>query len=48
VDVSGAQTVGDLGQAIIQGDADLRVCDVRREAIISIAEAQNKSWWQLF
>ena len=48
VDVSGAQTVGDLGNAIIQGDADLRVCDVRREAIISIAEAQNKSWWQLF
>ncbi len=31
--------------AIVQGDADLRVCDVRREAIISIAEAQNKNWF---
>ena len=48
VDVSGAQTVGDLGNAIIQGDADLRVCDVRREAIISIAESQNRRWWQLW
>ena len=48
VDVSGAQTVGDLGNAIIQGDADLRVCDVRREAIISIAESQNRRWWQVF
>ena len=48
VDVSGAQTVGDLGNAIVQGDADLRVCDVRREAIISIAESQNRRWWQVF
>lgn len=46
VDVSGAQTVGDLGKAIIQGDADLRVCDVRREAIVSIAEAGSRPWWQ--
>ena len=48
VDVSGAQTVGDLGNAIVQGDADLRVCDVRREAIISIAESQNRRWWHVF
>ena len=48
VDVSGAQTVGDLGNAIIQGDADLRVCNVRREAIITIAESQNRRWWQVF
>jgi len=46
--VSGAQTLGDLGQAIVQGDADLRVCDVRREAIITIAESQRRRWWQLF
>lgn len=47
VDVSGAQTVGDLGRAIVQGDADLRVCDVRREAIVAIAESQNRrSWWR--
>lgn len=48
VDVSGAQTVGDLGRAIVQGDADLRVCDVRREAIVAIAESQNaRPWWRL-
>jgi hypothetical protein len=47
VDVSGAQTVGDLGRAIVQGDGDLRVCDVRREAVVAIAEARNRSWWQL-
>lgn len=45
VDVSGAQTVGDLGKAIIQGDADLRVCDVRREAIVAIAESGRRPWW---
>lgn len=46
VDVSGAQTVGDLGRAIVQGDADLRVCDVKKEAVIAIAESQNRRpWW---
>ena len=45
VDVSGAQTVGDLGQAIIAGDGDLRVCDVKREAVVAIAESQNHTWW---
>ena len=48
VDVSGAQTVGDLGNAIVRGDADLRVCDVRREAVVTIAEARNRSWWQVW
>ena len=48
VDVSGAQTVGDLGQAIVQGDADLRVCSVRKDAVVAIAESQNRRWWQLF
>ena len=48
VDVSTAETVGDLGKAIIQGDADLRVCDVRREAVVTIAEARNKGWWEFW
>lgn len=48
VDVSGAQTVGDLGQAIIQGDADLRVCEARKSAVVSIAEARNRSWWRVW
>lgn len=45
VDVSGAQTVGDLGGAIIQGDADLRVCSARKDAVTAIAEARNKRFW---
>lgn len=48
VDVSGAQTAGDLGKAIVQGDADLRVCQAKNEAIVSIAEARNKSWFQFW
>lgn len=48
VDVSGAQTVGDLGNAIVRGDADLRVCDVRREAVVTIAEARNKRFWEFW
>lgn len=48
VDVSSAQTVGDLGNAIIQGDADLRVCSVRKDAVVAIAESQNRRWWQLW
>jgi len=46
VDVSTAQTVGDLGKAIVQGDADLRVCEVKKAAVIAIAESQNRRpWW---
>lgn len=48
VDVSGAETVGDLGNAIIQGDADLRVCSARKDAVVAIAESQNRRWWQLW
>lgn len=44
VDVSGAQTVGDLGRAIVQGDGDLRVCNVRKEAVIAIVDSQ-RPWW---
>ena len=46
VDVSGTQTVGDLGQAIVQGDADLRVCNVKKEAIVSIVDSQNRPWYR--
>ncbi|MGV3579984.1 hypothetical protein [Brevundimonas sp.] len=45
VDVREAKTVGDLGKAIIQGDGDLRVCDVRREAIVAIADSRRASWF---
>lgn len=49
VDVSSAQTVADLGRAIVQGDADLRVCSIQKEAVVTIAESQNRrSWWRLF
>lgn len=48
VDVSGAQTVGDLGKAIVQGDADLRVCSVKKDAVVAIAESQNRRpWWAI-
>jgi hypothetical protein len=46
--VSGAQTVGDLGQAIIQGDADLAVCSLKKQAIVEIVESQDRPWWRVF
>lgn len=48
VDVSGAETVGDLGRAIVAGDGDLRVCDARREAVVAIAEARNRPFWRFW
>lgn len=48
VDVSGAQTVGDLGRAIVQGDGDLRVCSIQKDAVVAIAEARNRAWWQVW
>lgn len=45
VDVSDAQTVGDLGTAIVRGDGDLRVCDAKREAVVAIAEGGRRSAW---
>jgi len=48
VDVSGAQTIGDLSGAIITGDGDLRVCSIKKDAVVAIAESQNRRWWQLF
>lgn len=46
VDVSTAQTVGDLGKAIIQGDADLRVCNVKKDAIASLVAPRRQWFWQ--
>jgi len=48
VDVSTAQTVGDLGNAIVRGDADLRVCSLKKDAVVAIAESQNRQWWQFW
>jgi hypothetical protein len=48
VDVSGAQTVGDLGRAVLQGDADLAICSLKKDAIVEIYEAQERRpWWAL-
>lgn len=45
VDVSGAQTVGDLGRAIVQADGDLAVCGLKKDAIVEIVEgSQRRSW----
>lgn len=47
VGVSGAQTVGDLGAAIIRQDADLAICSARKDAVVSIAEVGKRKWfWQ--
>lgn len=48
VDVSNAMTVGDLGNAIVRGDADLRVCSVRKDAVVAIAEARNRRFWEFW
>ena len=48
VDVSDATTLNDLSGAILAGDGDLRVCDVKREAVVAIAESQNRVWWWPF
>lgn len=48
VNVEGAQTIGDLGNAIVTGDADLRVCSAKKDAVVTIAEARNKGWWEFW
>ena len=48
VNVSNAQTVGDLGNAIVQGDGDLRVCSVKKDAVVAIAESQNRRWFEFW
>lgn len=42
VDVSQAQTVGDLGAALIQSDADREICSIKKDAVVAIAESQNR------
>lgn len=44
-DLSRATELAHLSNAIIAGDADLRVCDARREAVVAIAEAGKRSWF---
>lgn len=46
VDVSGAQTVGDLGKAIIASDGDLAVCSLKKQAIVEIVESGSRPWWR--
>lgn len=46
VNVENAQVLGDLSKAIVQGDGDLRVCAIKNEAVIAIAESGNKKWLQ--
>lgn len=46
--MSGAQTLGDLSGAIIAGDGDLRVCNIKKDAVVAIAESQRRRWWQVF
>lgn len=48
VDVRNAQTVGDLGQAIVRGDGDLRVCNVKKDAVVAIAEANARPRWKFW
>ncbi len=43
-----AQTIGDLSGAVIAGDGDLRLCSLKKQAVIEIAESQRRRWWQLF
>lgn len=44
-DLSSAQTIGDLSNAIVRGDSDLAVCDLKKTAIVEIAEANRRPWW---
>lgn len=47
-DMTEAQTIGDLSGAVIAGDGDLRLCSLKKQAVIEIAESQRRRWWQLF
>lgn len=47
-DLSTAQTLGDVSGAVIRGDGDLRVCNIKKDAVVAIAEAGNKRWWQFW
>ena len=47
-DASTAAVAADLGRGIIIGDGDLRVCSVKKDAVVAIAEARNRAWWQFW
>jgi hypothetical protein len=47
-DLSTARTAGDLGQAIVRGDGDLRVCNIKKDAVVAIAESANRPWWRFW
>ena len=34
------------GKAIIQGDGDLAVCSLKKQAIVEIVESGNRPWWR--
>ncbi len=46
--VAGATQIADLAKAIVQGDADTQICSIKKDAVIAIAESQNRRWWQIF
>jgi hypothetical protein len=48
VDVSAAETVGDLGRAIVAQDGDLALCSLKKEAVVEIAEAGNRRWYEFW
>jgi hypothetical protein len=48
VDVSDATVLNDLSDAILAGDADLRECSLKKEAVIEIAESQNRRWYEFW
>lgn len=44
-DLSKATELAHLSNAIIAGDADLRVCSVQKDAVVAIAESGKRSWF---
>ena len=40
-EVGPLETVGDLGALVVQQEAAVKVCDARREAVVSIVEGYN-------
>jgi hypothetical protein len=36
-----------LGRAVLQGDADLAICSLKKDAIVEIAEGERRPWWSL-
>lgn len=47
-DATGAATLADVSRGIIIGDADLRVCSLKKDAVVAIAESGNRRWWEFW